>query len=136
MFSACGAAPGNPSPPQYGDSIFKNDVWIGDEAMMLGGGVIENGCVIGARALLPPNFKSEPYGIYAGAPAKLVRFRFCEKVIEALLAISWWDMPLSWIRANNDYFLIDLTTYIEYALERLEALGQLRQAASIEIGQS
>jgi acetyltransferase-like isoleucine patch superfamily enzyme len=134
FFAFYGAAPKHPTQPQYSDSIIKNDVWIGDEVMMLGGGIVENGCVIGARSLLPPNFKSEPYGIYGGAPAKLIRFRFCEKIIEALLAIAWWEMPLSWIAANNDYFLLDLTKDVEHALERLKELRQLRDAASTQIG--
>jgi len=38
------------APPQYAHSIIKNDVWLGHELMMLGGGIIENGCVIGARS--------------------------------------------------------------------------------------
>ena len=95
--------------PQYGDCTIKNDVWIGDEMMMLGGGTIENGCVVGARTLLPPNFKSEPYGVYAGNPARLIRFRFSQAIIEALLNLAWWDMPLAWIAANNDAFLLDFT---------------------------
>lgn len=64
----------NAPPPQYGDSIIKNDVWIGDEMLMLGGGVIENGCLIGAHVRLSPNFRSEPYGVYAGSPARLLSF--------------------------------------------------------------
>jgi virginiamycin A acetyltransferase len=95
--------------PQYGDCTIKNDVWIGDEMMMLGGGTIENGCVVGARTLLPPNFKSEPYGVYAGNPARLIRFRFSQAIIEALLNLAWWEMPLAWIAANNDAFLFDFT---------------------------
>lgn len=59
MLSIAGMGLENAPPPQYSDSIVKNDVWIGDEVMMLGGGII------GARSLLPPNFRSEPYGIYA-----------------------------------------------------------------------
>lgn len=112
----------NALPPQYGDSIIKNDVWIGDEMMMLGGGIIENGCIIGARSLLPPNFRSEPYGIYAGSPARLIRFRFSEKVREALLGVAWWEMPLTWIRDNNDFFLADLTADDGRALELLAEL--------------
>jgi acetyltransferase-like isoleucine patch superfamily enzyme len=54
--------------------------------------MIENGCVIGARSLLPPNFRSEPYGIYAGTPAKLIRFRFSEKVCEASVNLACWEM--------------------------------------------
>src|SRR5450631_3433023 len=73
MFSIAGMGLQNAGPPQYTDCIIGNDVWLGDEMLMLGGGIIENGCIIGARSLLPPNFRSEPYGIYAGSPARLIR---------------------------------------------------------------
>jgi hypothetical protein len=109
-------------------SMVKNDVWIGDEMMMLGGGMIENGCVIGARSLLPPNFRSEPYGIYAGTPAKLIRFRFSEKVREALVNLAWWEMSLSWIRDNNEAFLKDLTLDDVRSLEVLAQLMESKQA--------
>lgn len=127
MFSIAGMGLKNVSPPQYADSIIKNDVWIGDEVMMLGGGIIENGCIIGARSLLPPNFRSEPYGIYAGTPARLIRFRFSEKVREALLNLAWWEMPLTWIRDNNDYFLEDMTTDDDTALSNIEKLAESRK---------
>lgn len=129
MFSTAGMGLKNAPPPQYGDSIIKNDVWIGDEIMMLGGGVIENGCIIGARSLLPPNFRSESYGIYAGSPARLIRFRFPEKVREALLDIAWWEMPLAWIRDNNDFFLVDLTDDEGRVLELLAELKRRKQHA-------
>lgn len=101
--------------PQYQDTVIKNDVWIGDEAMFLGGSVVENGCVIGARSLLPPNFKSEPYGVYVGSPARLVRFRFSEKIRELLLQLEWWNMPLNWLRVENDKFLLNLARMAEGA---------------------
>lgn len=127
MFSVAGMGLRNAPPPQYADSVIKNDVWIGDETMMLGGGIIENGCVIGARSLLPPNFRSEPYGIYVGSPARLVRFRFTEKVRAALLDLAWWEMPLSWIRDNNEFFLADLTQDEGMALEAIAVLAASRK---------
>jgi virginiamycin A acetyltransferase len=127
MFAIAGMGMRNAPPPQYADSVIKNDVWIGDETMMLGGGIIENGCVIGARSLLPPNFRSEPYGIYVGSPARLVRFRFSEKVRAALLELAWWDMPLSWIRDNNELFLADLTQDEGLALEAIAVLAASRR---------
>lgn len=127
MFSALDMGMNNACPPQYADSIIKNDVWIGDETMMLGGGIIENGCIVGARSLLPPNFRSEPYGIYAGSPARLIRFRFSEKVREALLCLAWWEMPLTWIRDNNGLFLQDMTTDEVKALEIITELMESRQ---------
>jgi virginiamycin A acetyltransferase len=124
MFSIMRNGLCNLPPPQYADSLIKNDVWIGDEAMMLGGGIIENGCIIGARSLLPPNFRSEAYGIYAGSPARLVRFRFTEKVREALLVIAWWDRSLSWLLQNNNAFLLDLTKDEGRSLEVLAELKE------------
>jgi acetyltransferase-like isoleucine patch superfamily enzyme len=127
MFSVAGMGLRNTPPPQYADSVIKNDVWIGDETMMLGGGIIENGCVIGARSLLPPNFRSEPYGIYVGSPARLVRFRFSEKVRAALVDLAWWDMPLSWIRDNNALFLQDMTADEGLALDIIAKLAASRK---------
>ncbi|MCW2483364.1 hypothetical protein J5224_30350, partial [Candidatus Symbiopectobacterium sp. NZEC135] len=128
MFSVFGGGLTNTSPPQYSDSIIKNDVWIGDEVMMLGGGIIENGCVIGARALLPPNFRSEPYGIYAGSPAKLIRFRFSEKIREALIDLAWWDTPdlFAWLQETKDFYLADLTADEGKSLAMLAKLKEKR----------
>lgn len=128
MFSILGMGLRNAPPPQYADSVIRNDVWIGDEVMMLGGGIIENGCIIGARSLLPPNFRSEPYGIYAGAPAKLIRYRFSEAVRAALLDLAWWEMPLAWIRDNNAMFLEDMTDDDERALATIARLKASRVA--------
>lgn len=124
MFGEIVAGLRGPPQPQYGDTVVKNDIWIGDEVMMLGGSTIENGCVIGARSLIPPNFKSEPYGIYAGSPAKLIRFRFSESIREALLDLAWWDKPLSWIGENNELFLADLTQDTGKSLEIIARLKQ------------
>ncbi len=112
--------------PQYADSVIKNDVWIGDEVMMLGGGIIENGCVIGARSVLPPNFRSEPYGVYVGSPARLIRYRFSERVRAALLDLAWWEMPLSWVRDNNEFFLQDMTAEDHDILPMIEMLRASR----------
>jgi len=129
MFSGYGTGIINPPMPQYADTVIHNDVWIGDEALFLGGSVVASGCVIGARTVVPPNFRSEPYGVYAGSPARLLRFRFPEKVREKLLELAWWDMPLDWIKANNDAFLVDLTVDEGRALETLSEAQRAKDAA-------
>ncbi|WP_082520449.1 acyltransferase [Rhizobium sp. Root482] len=50
-----------------------NDVWIGAGAKILDGTRIADGCVIGANAVL--SGQTVPFGIYAGAPAKLIKLR-------------------------------------------------------------
>jgi acetyltransferase-like isoleucine patch superfamily enzyme len=47
-----------------------NDVWLGAGVRVLDGAVIGDGCVVGAGAVVRGAL--EPYGIYAGVPAKLV----------------------------------------------------------------
>jgi acetyltransferase-like isoleucine patch superfamily enzyme len=66
-----------------------NDVWIGYGAMLLPGANIPDGVVIGANAVISKPL--EPYGIYVGNPARLLKFRFDENVVEKLLAYRWWD---------------------------------------------
>ncbi len=129
MFSVFGDGLLNTPQPQYGDTVVHNDVWIGDETMVLGGSEIGSGCVIGARSVIPPNFRAEPYGIYVGSPARLVRFRFPERVRESLLELAWWDMPLQWIKANNEAFMVDLTEDEGKALEVLAELKRVKAGA-------
>lgn len=50
-----------------------DDVWIGAGAKILDGAHVASGCVIGANSVLKA--KTEPYGVYVGAPASLVKFR-------------------------------------------------------------
>ena len=55
------------------DIIIGNDVWIGYGAQILSGVTIADGCVVGAGAIVTKD--TEPYGVYAGVPAKLIKRR-------------------------------------------------------------
>ena len=72
-----------------GDTIVGNDVWIGAEAMIMGGVKIGDGAVIGSRALVTKDVA--PYAIVGGNPAKEIKKRFCEEHIKMLLEIKWWE---------------------------------------------
>ena len=45
----------------------------------------------------------EPYSIVGGIPAKLIRKRFSDEEILALLSIKWWDWPHEEIEKNIEY---------------------------------
>jgi chloramphenicol O-acetyltransferase type B len=79
-----------------GDTVVGNDVWIGAEAVIMPGVGIGHGAVIGSRALVTKDV--EPYAIVGGNPAKLIRKRFADAEIAALLEMSWWDWPLAAIK--------------------------------------
>jgi len=115
------------------DMVFENDIWVADEAMFLGGCHIANGSVIGARALVTGGFKTEPYGIYAGTPARLIRFRVPEKVRELLLELAWWEQPMSWIKTHADCFAMDLAQDVGRSCEMLTALKSSLRVHSLKV---
>ncbi len=70
-----------------------NDVWIGDGALLAHGVKLGTGSVIGARAIVTRDVP--PYAIVAGAPAKVIRWRFEEAIVERLLSSMWWNWPVN-----------------------------------------
>ena len=79
-------------PRTKGDVVIGNDVWIGQDALILSGVQIGNGAVIAARSVVKEDVL--PYSIVAGNPAQLIKFRFSKSVIRDLLNIAWWNWPL------------------------------------------
>jgi virginiamycin A acetyltransferase len=79
-----------------------NDVWIGRSVSIMPGVIISDGCVVGANSLVTK--KLEPFGVYAGTPAKLIRYRFRPEIIQRLLEIRWWHWPYKKIIANRHMF--------------------------------
>lgn len=84
------------------DCVIGNDVWIGCNATILRGVTIGDGAVIGANSLV--NKDVPPYAIVGGTPARVLKYRFTEDIIERLLTIKWWDMPVALISENADLF--------------------------------
>lgn len=77
-------------PYTRGDIVVGSDVWIASNAMILSGVTIGDGAVVGAGAVVLEDVA--PYTIVFGNPAKIVRKRFPEDIIAALLDLQWWDL--------------------------------------------
>lgn len=78
--------------PLKGDTVVGNDVWIGQNATILPGVHVGDGAIIGANSVVGSNVK--PYTIVAGNPAKPIRKRFDDELIEWLEKLQWWDKPV------------------------------------------
>ena len=72
-----------------GDIVIGNDVWIGYEAVIMAGVHIGNGAIIATRAVVTKDVP--PYTIVGGVPARPIRKRFDEEVIQKLETLKWWD---------------------------------------------
>ena len=81
-----------------GDIVIGNDVWIGYEAVILAGVTIGDGAIIGTRAVVTRDVP--PYTIVGGVPARVIRRRFSQETIAALLRLRWWDWPRERIARN------------------------------------
>ena len=104
--------------PIKGDTVIGNDVWIGQNAVILPGVHIGDGAIIGANSVVGSDV--EPYTIVVGNPAKILRKRFDEELIDLLLKFRWWDKSVVEI---ND--LIQILTCGDLAKVRKELKARL-----------
>lgn len=92
-----------------------HDVWIGENVVLKGGITIGHGAIVGANAVVTKDVP--PYAVVIGVPAKVIRFRFNNDIIEKLLSLTWWeyqytDIPFRHLHNIKD-FILSLESKIE-----------------------
>ena len=94
-----------------------NDVWIGANATVCRNVNIGDGAVVGAGAVVTHDV--EPYTIVAGVPAKPLKKRFDDKIIEKLLEIRWWEFGDEIIRNNFNLFNSEPDDGVLYLMQEI-----------------
>ena len=82
----------NGHPATRGDVTIGNDVWVADNVTIMSGVTVGDGAVIAANSHVVKDV--EPYSIVGGNPAKFIKYRFSKEVIDSLLELKWWDLPI------------------------------------------
>lgn len=72
-----------------------NDVWIGANVTIMDGLKIGNGAIIGANSVVTKDVK--PYSIVGGIPAKQIKNRFDEDIIDWINKTNWWDFSIEFL---------------------------------------
>ena len=102
-----------------GDTIVGNDVWIGQNAVIMPGVHIGDGAIIGANAVVAKDIP--PYGIAVGNPAEVKRYRFDKENIDLLLKLKWWDKDMEVIKEIVPYISDNnIESSIKYLKERFK----------------
>jgi serine acetyltransferase len=79
--------------------VMGNDVWIGEDVLIILGVQIGDCAVIAAGSVVTKNV--DDYEIVGGNPARHIRYRFTDQQTSELRRIKWRDWPLDKIKANH-----------------------------------
>lgn len=92
-----------------GPIIIGDDVWIGTDAIIMSGIEVGQGAVIASGSVVVKNVP--PYSIVGGNPAKVIKYRFSEDIIQKLIKIDFSKIDIKFIENNieNLYKTLDNT---------------------------
>lgn len=96
-----------------------NDVWLGNHVIVKDGVTIGDGAIVGAGSIVTRDVA--PYSIVGGSPARVIRMRFPDSLIERLLALRWWRFKLA------DFGEIDFSN----AAQAVNKIGELESAGRL-----
>ena len=81
-----------------------NDVWIGAKSIVMDGVSIGDGAIVAAGSVVTKDVP--PFAVVGGVPAKIIKYRFSQEVIDRLEEIQWWNLPDEEITKRIDLFHI------------------------------
>lgn len=96
-----------------------NDVWIGYGAYVKAGVKIGDGAIVAARSVVVRDVPA--YSIVAGVPAKVIKMRFSDEIIELARKVRWWD-----------YCLLDVQVDLSNPMVALQKIADLKASGDLE----
>ena len=101
-----------------GDIVVKDDVWIGENAIILSGVTINQGAVIAAGAVVTNDVPA--YCVVGGVPAKTIRYRFSAEIIDYLKTLDYSQLNKSLITSHINELYEKIDNDIEIVRKRYE----------------
>lgn len=94
-----------------------NDVWIGTGVMVNRKVKVGNGAILASGSVITKDVP--PYAIMAGVPAKIIKYRFPQEMIDRLERIQWYQWPREVLQKYKNLFAVELS---EETLSKLEQI--------------
>ncbi len=97
-----------------GDIIVHDDVWIGINSTIMSGVEIGQGAIIAAGSVVTKDVP--PYAIVGGVPAKVIKYRFEQEIIDKLIQIDYSQIDENFVSENLEilYQSVDKSIEIEH----------------------
>lgn len=95
-----------------------NDVWIGSHVLINGGVHVGDGACVAAGAVVVKDVP--PYAIVGGVPARVIKYRFNQEIIDRLLGLRWWNFSEDVLKRNIAFFQKE-----NFTVECLDELSSL-----------
>jgi virginiamycin A acetyltransferase len=67
-----------------------HDVWIGHNVIIVGNVTVGNGAILAAGSVITKDVPA--YTIVGGVPAKIIKKRFSDQIIQEIENLKWWDL--------------------------------------------
>ncbi len=93
---------------EKGVIVIEDEVWIGTNAVIMSGVTIGKGAMIAAGAVVTRSVP--PYAIVGGVPAKLIRYKFTQDIIDILSPIYLNDLSKEFLIPNIEAFYKEIET--------------------------
>jgi acetyltransferase-like isoleucine patch superfamily enzyme len=89
-----------------GSINIEDDVWLGMNVIILSGVTVSKGAVVAAGSVVTRDVP--PYAIVGGVPARIIKYRFSEDIINELMKVDISSYPEYLVKKKIDMFYSEI----------------------------